>query len=91
MKYCSCCELVLDDDNFWRDKKSRDGLFLYCKQCCRTDLYILGCRRRAWRKTIAHRSKVRLLNRLALPRKLSNWYPGHEQRMLDLIIKYSKG
>ena len=88
---CPCCEkeLALTSENFWRDNGSRTGFYYACKNCVKTDEYLSGRRRLAWRKATEKRSKARLAARLASPKQMSNQHPGHEERMQDHIIQYA--
>lgn len=35
MKKCSRCGRELDESEFYKHKATKDGLQLYCKECCR--------------------------------------------------------
>lgn len=39
MKKCTRCEKFLDDDQFYKRNKSKDGLSYYCRTCCKQQGY----------------------------------------------------
>jgi uncharacterized protein YnzC (UPF0291/DUF896 family) len=34
-KICSKCKLEKNISEFWKEKKKKDGLQIYCKDCCK--------------------------------------------------------